>query len=143
MLTTGTSTDEIPLLTILNKRIFQGKLNRVSVEPQNLTLSTSLTGGFATFRLYIRANPETGTSYSDVDSNVSVVQVDTSSTTFTNVLGRKIDSFVLHQSASGDLNLEEMNLVVSPGQTLMITAQASKANANNEVTAALNFKERH
>lgn len=138
-----TTTNEIPILTVLNKRIFQGKLNRVSIEPQSLTLSTLLNNGFATFRLYIRANPETGTSYTDVDTNVSVMQFDTDSTTFTNVLGRKIDSFVLHQNDSGVIDLKSMNVIISPGQTLMITAQASKANANNEVAAALNWKERN
>ncbi len=137
----GNVVTEEPVITIRLKEVFAGRLNRIRVQ---LTLVTEVSAmenakTKTIFRAYIGAIPTNGTSYSDVDSSNSAVEVDVSATDF--VGGELQSTFILGQTDREILSLSEIENFLVPGATFMITAQPTKAHANNEVSVSLNWKE--
>ena len=139
--TIGHVTTEEPVLTIRNKMVYQGRLNRVAAKVVFLTLSSNLAAANSntTFRIYSRALPLTSTSYGDVDTATSVVEVDTAGTDLTG--GSLLASFVLDKEESILIDTTVLTGKLIPGETLMVTAQPSKGNASNEVGVAINWVE--
>lgn len=127
-------TIEVPVLTIQNKRFYQGKENRVRVK---ITYISASTDGTKTAKIRFYLNPTlTSASFSDIDTNNSVVGVDTSAITFSGgdpqfTVGlAKVDSF--------SLGIAESVFILNPGDKLTITGASS---SSTEVTASLNWEE--
>lgn len=139
----GAVTTEEPVLTIRNKQVYQSQLNRVRITPKFLTLTSNLNSANAntTFRTYINATPENGTSYADISTNSSVVESDKSATDFDLSEATKQSTFILSATESKLFDLTQLGDKIAPGTTFMITAQPSKAHANNEVGVTFNWKE--
>ena len=79
-----------------------------------------------TFRVYKNATPTNGTSFVDLDSNNSVVEVDTSGTDFLN--GELQNTFILAKEETRIIDLIELDPTDRPGMSLTVTEQPSKAN---------------
>lgn len=139
----GTAITEEPILTIRNKQVYQDVINRTRINPTFITLISNLTANNSNtiFRTYINAVPLNGTSYSDVSTNASVVEVDTSAVDFDATLATKQSTFLLGQNESAIFNLSDLRNKIAPGTTFTITAQPSKAHADNEVGATINWRE--
>ena len=143
LFTIGNTTDETPILTIRNKQIFQGTINQVRLELHTITLTSNLNDarGNTTFRIYEDAKPETGTTYTDIDTNSSVVECDLASTAFDTSSAHIEGSFILSATESETIDITEIVRHVRPNGTIMITAQPSKGHGTNEVGATINWKE--
>ncbi len=136
-------TTEEPVVTIRNKFIYQGAINRVRSTVLFVTLVSNLAAvqGNTTFRIYKSATPENGTSYSDIEANGSTTEIDSSAVDFDTTEAEKLFTFILGQEESRVFDLANLRDRLHPGETIMITAQPSKANAANEVGASINWRE--
>lgn len=137
----GNVTSEEPILTIRVKDVYQGRINRVKIVPVELTLVSNLAANNSntTFRTYIGAIPTNGVSYSDVDSANSVVESDIDAEDFLD--GELQTTFILAKEETKMIDLSLIEDIIRPGTIFMVTAQASKGNASNEVGASINWKE--
>lgn len=134
---TSVGTTIIPILSIRNKIVYQGKLNRVKIRQQILSLATDATN-IIKFRLLL--DPVLiGSSWSDVDTNTSVAQVDTSATSCTG--GIELLSIDLTKTDSELINISNLNAFLLPGNHITITAQAVAGSSNQDVTVSNNFME--
>jgi len=139
----GNVTTEEPVLTVRNKQIYQSEINQVRMKLQDLDLTSNLatSNSNTTFRVYVGATAENGTSYTDVSTNSSVAQFDTAATDFDLSRASLVASFLFDQTQSRSIDISMFLEKLAPSRTLMITAQPSKGNANNEVGASLIWKE--
>lgn len=139
----GNVTAEEPVLTIRNKQVYQSQINRVRINPTSLTLTSNLndTKGNTVFRTYLMATPENGTSYTDINTNSSVVEFDSLSLDFDTSEAILQSTFLLSATESQLFQLEDLRNKIGPGITFMITAQPSKGHATNEVGATINWRE--
>ena len=139
----GNTTAETPVLTIRNKGVYQGEMNRVRIKPLLATLTSNLNSATAnaTFRFYTLATPESGCSYTDVDTNSSVIEYDDAATAFDTTEATKHLTLILASNESRPFGVEKYLRNLNPRSTLMITVENSKGHASNESGAALNWKE--
>ncbi len=143
LLAYGTGTDERPILTIRNKQVYQGIINQVRIQPTLVGLTSNLAtaNGVTTFRVYEFSRPEVGTNYVDVSLNGSVVEWDNEALDFNNDFARLVTTVVVEQVRTELLDIMDQDIRIAPGITYLITAQASKSNAQNEVGASITWKE--
>lgn len=126
---TTLGTTELPILSIKNKLVYQGTINRVRIKPLFLSLATLATKPII-FR--IRFNPTlTGTpAFSDVSAN-SVMSVDTASTGL--IGGREVFATTLAKEDSLIIDFSLLRKMLNPGDIVTITAEAV-SGANHEVS---------
>jgi len=138
---TVTVTTEEPVLTFRVKEVYQGRLNRVRVTPKLLSLTSSLVPANAvtTFRIYTDAIPTNGAAYSDVDTQNSVVEFDIAATDF--LEGTLITQFTLTKLETKVIDIKDIARSILPGQTVLITAQPSSANAGNQAGVSVTMDE--
>ena len=140
-LRTEASTNEVPVLIIRNKTIYQNQQNRVEIKPLSISLVSSLiaVNNSVTFRVYLNAVIEGSPAYTDVDTNDSVMEFDIAGTSFNN--GEKIGTFQLSSTESRPVNIADLDIKLIPSVTMLITAEIDKANAANQVGAVINWEE--
>jgi hypothetical protein len=131
------STTELPILSVKNRIVHQGALNRVAIKPEFVALATEASKPII-FR--IRLNPTlTGTpSFADVNAATSVVAVDTDASGVSG--GRVLLTTVLGKEDSELINFHELDKQVEPGEVFVITAEAT-SGPNQEVTVSLTWDE--
>lgn len=139
----GNVTTEEPILTIRSQQPFNGKVNQIRNEIISLNFTSNLNSATAntTFRIYINATPINGTSYSDVETGHSTTRIDTDSVDFDLTGAELLASYILSANDSQIVRLNDLKIKVAPPQTIMITAEASKGHAANEVGASISWKE--
>lgn len=135
----NTTTNEIPILTIRNKSVYQGRLNRTRIELVGFGFETDLTSKSAIFRVYRNAILTGPSSFSDEDIDTSVVEFDTSATGISG--GELIASEVLAKVDTEATQLRPLEEILRPNEQLTITGQPSASNANNELGVTTNWKE--
>jgi hypothetical protein len=139
---TLSSTTETPIITLRNKVIYQGQLNRVEALPQIITVSFNPTAASndTLIRVYQDATAEGGASYTDIDSDNSVSEFDISATSFSN------GNLIYETSISGSspipaiIDLEALDISQIPTSTIMVTREHTAASSAVEI-ATINFKE--
>lgn len=132
--TTAGITTEAPVLTIRNKEVYQGKLNRSMVGLEFASLATE---GTKTVRARFYLNQVlTGTSFSDISANSSTVEYDNAATASTG--GSEQLAIGLAKSDSEVIALTGTKFSLRPGDTLTVTAQSS---SSTDVTASFNWEE--
>jgi hypothetical protein len=130
---TNAGATEIPILTIRNKTVYQGRLNRTKVKVKLASMSVEHTKPM-TVNFYL--NPTlTAASYSDVDTNTSVIQTDTSATSFSG--GTLLYSIDLGKTGNQLIDLSD---VLLPGNHVTATSIPNSSNGS-ETNVTFNFIE--
>lgn len=134
---TSVGTTQTNILTIRNKNIFQGKSNRVRIKLEFMTVSAD---GTKNVEMQVTKNTVLGgtPSYSDINANQSVVEVDTAGTTITG--GRQIFAIELGKAEGRDRNLLDLDVILHPGET--ITFSGAAASGTSDISAACSWIER-
>ena len=134
--TKSIGTTETNLLTIHNKRIYNGVINQAEIEPLNLSLSNDGTKS-AVFRLV--ANPTvSGTpNFQDAGTNL-ITEIDTAGTTVTG--GTELVLFTVAKASSIDIDLSAFHIRMPPTLRLVIAAEMTSGSAA-DLTASINVYE--
>lgn len=130
-----TVTTKVAILTIRNKTTYQSATNRVPVKPDVITVATDGTKT-VTFRVILNTTLGGSPSYTDINADNSVVDVDTAGTTTTG--GIEVLNFQLGKADSDKFFISDLLLGLNPGDTLTITAESS---ANTDVAASIGWLE--
>lgn len=123
----GATATETPIVSFRIKEVFRSKINRSEVKINFVSVSCEHTKPCA-IKFY--ANPVlTGASWSDVVSNVSALQEDTSATAFSG--GTFLFAINLNKVGSATLNLttDQSLGVFGPGNVLTATLAPTSGNA--------------
>ncbi len=134
---TNLGATELPILTIRNKRVFQGKLNRARITPLFLALATLSTKPVI-FRVRLGATLMGSPSFSDVDAGTSVVATDTSASGISG--GNPVIATVLGKESSEVIDLTSLRSRLFPGESITITGQAA-SGTNQEVNVSFTWDE--
>lgn len=131
------ATTELPILSVKNRIVHQGALNRVAIKPELVALATESSKPVI-FR--IRLNPTlTGTpAFADVDAATSVVATDAAASGVSG--GRVLLTTVLGKADSELINFHELDKQIEPGEVFVITAEATGATGQ-EVDVSLTWDE--
>lgn len=133
---TNSGTAEIPILTILNKSIYQGKINRNQIKLVYMSVGIEHTKN-STIRFRYNA-ALTGASFADIDTNSSVVSYDS---TATGVSGGDTQFAIgLPKDGHESLPLSDATFSLNPGDSLTIT-QESASVTGAVTTASFNWEE--
>lgn len=128
-------TTERPVLTIRNKSVFQGKLNRIVCHIDEIDASVDGTKN-AVVKVYRNATL-VGASFSDVSTNISVVQYDTSATSFSGGLAQHIKGLAKVDSITITHGGYELSFL-EPGDQLTITVQST---SSTDCVASITWEE--
>ena len=134
---TNAGATEIPILTIRNKVVFQNKLNRVTAKLTYMSASVEHTKA-VTVNFYANATL-VGSSFADIGTTTSVMEVDTSATSFSG--GRKLFTLALGKTGNEVIQLlDTLAGLLNPGDTLTATSIPASQN-NSETTVSFNWTE--
>jgi len=134
--TSGTNTDvgttEVPILSVRNKVVYQSEINRTRVKIQTLSVSTDAVNAV---KIRVLLNPLlVASSWSDVSTNTSVMQEDTSATSSTG--GTELFAFSMGKTDTQIIETTSMDMFVFPGTHITITAEALAGNTSDVVVSA-------
>lgn len=116
---TGITTTEVPVFSIYNSDIYNGNINRAQVDILLISVSNDHTKAMR-INFYTNATI-TGASFSNLDSNLSPIQTDTSATNATG--GILLFTIELASNSNQLIDLAQDKYLIPPGNTLTITAQ--------------------
>lgn len=124
------------VLTLRNRRTYNGIYNQVEFEPVSLSLASESSKNV---EIEIRTNAvfASTTNYTAVGTNL-VTDIDTTANTFTN--GTLLAAFTLAANQNTTINLTDFQIRVPPTLTFTIAARVTSGAAAN-VTAALTYYE--
>lgn len=134
---TTLSTTELPLLTIRNKDVYQGKLNRTRIEPLYLALATESTKPVI-FRIRLNTTLTGSPAFSDIDASNSIAAKDVAASGISG--GSEVFTTVLGKADSEIIDFTSLKARLNPGEQITITGEAT-SGANQEVTVSLTWKE--
>lgn len=123
---------EIPVITIRNKRIFSDVLNRTKIKLIFISAASEHSKPIL-IRFYVNSTL-VDSSFVDVDSNQSVVSVDTSATAFSGGIKHYTFPLAKADSEAIDLQADHYSGVLLPGNTLTATAQTSTGGGDITVS---------
>lgn len=133
--TVAVAATEIPLLSIKNKFDYQGQRNRIVIKFSLLSASNDAKN----VTIKAKLNPTlTGASFSDVNTDTSVVSVDSSATAVSG--GSEVGiTIALNKDESKDIDLNALGIKLNPGDVLTFTA--TSVSAGTTTSLAINWKE--
>ena len=140
--TAGVTTTEKHLISIRNKIIYQSLVNRVKVKVNILSGSSAFSAGNGEVTLRFYANPIlTAAVWTDVSTNTSVVQKDTSATGINVAGAAELFAMTLSDKSSQiiDLTSDIHAGHLNPGNIISVTGETSQGTT--EIDIALNFIE--
>lgn len=122
------------ILTIKNRDTFAGKTNKVIVYGRDISIAAD---GTASVVIDVYRNATLTTpSYTDIETNQSVVEYDTSGT-YSAGTGTKIVSFGLAKTDSSYIPFEDFKFELIPGDTVSFISNGS----NTSVTCGISWTE--
>lgn len=133
---TNAGTAEIPILTVRNKLIYQGKVNRNRVKL--IYTSVGVDHGKNSITRFKFNATLTGASFSDVDTNDSMMSFDSTATGVSS--GDTQLTVGVAKDSGYNLPLSDSSFYLNPGDSLTIT-QESTAIAGATTTASFNLEE--
>lgn len=134
---TSVGTTQTNILTIKNNIVYQGKLNRVKVRIDGVNVSSDGTK-LVTIRL-IKNPVLNGTpAFANLNSNTSVISIDTDGTTFTG--GTEILALQLGKTDSKEIPLKQFKIDLLPGEMIMISGAANNAGTS-DIGASIHWRE--
>lgn len=133
---TGVTSTEIPILSVRSKVVFQSVLNRSKIKILTGTVSTDAT---KTISIRVLINPTlTGSSWADLSTNTSVVQIDTTATACAG--GTEVFVFNMGKTDTQIVDVSGLGMYLLPGSHMTITA-AAVSGTGHDVTIATNWRE--
>jgi hypothetical protein len=124
------------VLTIRNKDVFQGEVNRTPIVLRQL--SAGADGGNEIIVELATDTPTSGGAWVDVNTNRSVVEINTTAVPSGEIQNINGGTMVGRNSA-GTLNVTDDNIIVLPGETLSVIARRTGGTIN--VFGFLTWKE--
>ncbi|KAG5180289.1 hypothetical protein JKP88DRAFT_246901 [Tribonema minus] len=135
---TISSTSYVPIMTLLNKSTYQTLNNKTSLLLRSISLSSDGTKGSVI--LCISDAPTlTGAAYSDISTNTTPAQLDTSSTSYTG--GTVLFATCIQCASEVFADVSSYDIAVAPGQWITVGARCTSTDVSNSVAVALTFKE--
>jgi len=137
-ITLGATTAETPILTLKNKAVYQGNVNTIPVKIERVNVAVEHTKpvGIA----FYRNTTLVGASFSDYSANTSVLQTDTSATSFSSS-GTLLFSVELGKTGNDTIYFPDWaQSVINPGETITATIKPKSGNAA-EATVSVSFVE--
>lgn len=131
------TTTELPILTIRNKQVFQGKLNRARIAPLYLALATEGAKPVI-FRVRLGATLTGSPAFSDVDTATSIVAIDTAASGVSD--GNAVLTTVLGKADSEIIDFTSLKARLNPGEHITVTAEGT-SGTNLEVDVSLTWIE--
>lgn len=134
--TTGIGTTETAVLSVHNHTVYQSKINRVRVSPEELGVTIEVSAANKPGILRIRRNPTlVGASFSAIDASTSVMRKDTSATTVTG------GDLLFAQSITEDkpltFDLSKKTGKLEPGETITVSLEATNGTVDPIVAFSL------
>lgn len=134
---TNLGVTELPILTIRNKSVYQGKSNRTRITPLFLALATEATKPII-FRVKLNATLAGSPAFSDIDANTSIVSSDIAAAGVSG--GSEVFTTVLGKTDSELIDFTTLKVLLNPTDQMTITGQ-STSGINQEVTVSMSWKE--
>ena len=113
-------TTETNIFTLQNKTTFQGKVNKVSAILSSISLIND-TNGAGTFRLWENATLGGAPSYTDINTNTSVISQDTAGTTVTG--GKLLWTGGAGKDNGASIDLHTLRIEMRPGSTYTFSGE--------------------
>jgi hypothetical protein len=125
------------VLTIRNRRVYNGRVNQAEIEPSVITVASESSKNV---QVEIRANATvTGDdNYQDIGNNLISQKNTTAVTVGSN--GRLLSAFSVSPNSQASINLKELGLIVPPTLRLIIAARVT-SGASATVSATANWVE--
>lgn len=116
---------EIPLITIHNREVFNGFLNRTRLQPNTLSVSNATKDTLIRIRrnTTLTGNP----SFVDTDTTQSIATVDRSASGLTG--GELIYAEAVAPGTALILRRQDVDLILNPGESVTISAEGASASA--------------
>jgi hypothetical protein len=133
----GVSIPETNILTLQNKSTFHGFTNKVAIKLKSLAYAVEGTKP-ALIKIYKNATLGGTPSYTDINTNNSVISYDIAGTTVSS--GSLVTSYALGKSSSDVVYGDDLDLWLYPGEYLTITAQSA---ANTDAAVSVSWIEDH
>lgn len=131
--TTGIGTTETPILSIHNHTVFQNKINRIIIKPNQLGVSFDASAANKPATVRVRLNAAlTGASFSPIDVNTSVTFTDVSATSVSG--GELLFALSISEGAPLSFDLSDRNVIIGPGETITISLEASSGTIDPVVS---------
>ncbi len=130
------TTSEVPILTIRSRSTFASIANRVQ-SLVDFVVITSDSVGLIQFNFVINA-VLTGSSFSDIATNTSTMEVDTSAGSYTG--GQLLAPILMATAGTVVLPFADLNLRLNSGESLTVTVQ-KLAGANGVTGTSISWKE--
>jgi len=134
----GVGTSFTNILTIRNRRTFQGRVNLSEVLPSALNVAVDGTK-IAEYQVIVNATLGGEPNWTYEDEDHSIVEYDTAATTATVGSGQLILAGVLGKTASTGENFFEYDLHLIPGDTLTVAVKTT--SGTTDAAAALTWLE--
>lgn len=132
---TATVAAETPVVSLHNNLIYAGEINKIRAK---VIFSSAASDGTKSVVARLTLNPTlTGASFADIETDASILSVDTSATAITG--GDEQFTYGLARVDSSGIDMSSMSYYINPGDTLTISAASA---GNNDVTASLSVEER-
>lgn len=130
------ATAETNVFTLRTRASYEGAVNRVRIQPDFFNVASD---GTKTFNVNVYLNATLGgtPSFTDIDTNTSVAEVDTAGTTVTG--GIKLFSFVVQKIGGFALPLKEYEIILPPGDSITFAAATT---VSGEIDIACSWQER-
>lgn len=135
---TVSSNTETNILTIKNRDTYGSIINRTPIRILMLSLATDSGTSTIEFRLRRNVTLTGSTSFTDIDSNNSAISFNTAGT-YSSGTGTRVFTTQLARSGSEVIDMLPLDMPLSPGETLTVTALTSGNNA--VCSASINWME--
>lgn len=126
------------LLTIRNKRIYNGLINQAEIEPLSLSIANE---GNKNLVVEVRANPTVAgsTNFTEIGNNL-ITEVELAGTTVTQN-GRLLTSFTVAPADSATVNLKALEIRIPPTLRLVVAVRQLSGGSTASVTGTLIWRE--
>jgi len=134
--TQSVTTSLTNVLSLRNRKSYNGLFNQVEIEPQNLTVASESN---QSVEIELRTNPTYSGDTNFINAGTNLVgDVDTTANTVSG--GTLLAAFTIGAKGNLSINLAQYEIAVPPSLTLSISAKVVSGAASN-VTAALTYYE--
>lgn len=127
------------IFTLRNKRVINGLINQVEVEPEFLTVFTDSSRGAT---VYVKGNADvTGpTNFLDVGTNL-VSEFDTEGTAVDENSGTNLLAFVVPKDSNLTVSLKDLRIRIPPTLRVTVAAKVNGGSASNIAASIVSYED--
>lgn len=129
-------TSQTNVLSIKNNVVYQNSLNRVKVRIDGINMSSE-GAKLVTIKVTKGAVLNGAPAFTDINSNTSVIAIDTAGTTFTG--GTEILTVQLGKTDSKEIPLKQFKINLLPGEIITISGAAT--SGTSDIGASIHWRE--